>query len=86
MRAPMSPRASRGPPAWLKAVVPGMVALAVLAPGGWGEGPHCVLPCLHLSAGTLGHVTGTSSKTLQMNFLIYRHYKKKPKQKIKQNP
>lgn len=37
MRAPTSPSTSQGPLAWLKAVALGTAALAVLAPGGWGE-------------------------------------------------
>lgn len=85
VRAPVSPGVSQGRPAWLKAAALGMAALAMLAPGRMERSqpehfppPAALLPCL-----CLHHVTGTSSNTLQMNFLIYRHFQKKKKRQTK---
>lgn len=69
----MTPRTPESP----LSVAPALAALALLAPGGQGKAilsiSHCAPPCIHLSTGALGHLMGTSSNTLQMNFLIDKH-------------
>lgn len=60
----------------------GTAALAVLAQEDWGK-PAGAFPsacCSRPSRGALGHITGTSSNALQMNFLTYSITKKNHKQ------
>lgn len=49
-----------------------------------GAFPNACCSCA--STGALGHIAGTSSNTLPMNFLTYSITKKKTTSKTKQNP